>query len=213
MQVFVPFDARQPKTRLGGVLDADEREAFARAMLCDVIGALTGAGYTPTVLASAQCDFASDECVGLDDIPVRIDERPLTPAVNAVLTEHSPTAIVMADLPLLTPQTVDRLFTTTGEVVLAPGLGGGTNALVSRHPEFRVDYHDGSYRKHTDAAQACGAEPIAVDSFRCGIDVDEPTDLTEVLLHSDGNATRWLRTQGFRLATGDRGLRARRTSE
>ena len=40
MRVVVPFAAERPKTRLEGVLSPEERVAFARAMLADVLEAL-----------------------------------------------------------------------------------------------------------------------------------------------------------------------------
>lgn len=205
MRVVVPFDAREPNTRLEPVLDADERRAFAAAMLADVLAALRGVDrdLDVRVLATGPVEV---------DTEVTVDDRPLTPAVNAVLaTGEEPTAVVMADLPLLTPAAVERLLAAdprdgTGDpagVVLAPGLGGGTNALFARHPDFRADYHGVSYRDHREAAMAVGAEVRTVDSFRLALDVDDPADLAEVLLHSDGEAAAWLREAGFAISTGD----------
>jgi 2-phospho-L-lactate guanylyltransferase len=195
MRVFVPFDASDPQTRLSPVLDRDEREAFAAAMLADVLGAIRAAGHEPTVLAT---DPVERSCA------VRVDERPLTTAVNAVLDDaDEPIAVVMADLALATAESVSTLLDSPEEVVLAPGLGGGTNALVARHPDFRVDYHGGSYRKHCERARECGASLATVDSFRLAVDVDEPGDLPEVLLHGEGTAKQWLRDAGFRLDTTD----------
>lgn len=204
MDVVVPFDAREPKTRLAPVLDADERAAFARAMLGDVLDALDALdadapGATdrqPTVLANAPVDV---------DAPVTLDERPLTEAVNAALVERveEPVAVVMADLALATPRALGRLFAADADadVVIAPGRGGGTNALVVDHPDFRVDYHGASYRDHREIAAAAGASVAVVDSFRLATDVDEPDDLPEVPLHApeDGAARAWLREAGFEL--------------
>ena len=202
MQVFVPFDGQEPKTRLADVLAPEERRAFAQAMLQDVLCALRERDHEPTVLATTPVDI---------DAPVRLDDRNLTPAVNAVLAENTPVAVVMADLPLVTASSLSQLFGADGDIVLAPGLGGGTNALVARHSDFRVDYHGGSYRKHLTNAAACGASVTTVDSFRLGIDIDEPDDLGEVLLHSEGQTARWLRAVGFELGPGKRGLCAQRT--
>jgi len=202
MRVVVPYCVEEPKTRLSPLLDADERSSFARAMLDDVLAAVESAGGAPTVLATAPLDV---------DRPVRVDERPLSDAVNAVLAERSdPVAVAMADLALATPAALSRLFETDGEVVLAPGRGGGTNALVCRHPEFRVDYHGVSYRDHREACAAVGADAADVDSYRLGTDVDDPADLAEVLLHADGRAADWLRERGFAVAAGGGRVRARR---
>jgi len=197
MNVVVPYAASDPKTRLADVLDAGERAAFARAMLADVLAAVRAAGREPTVLATAAVDA---------DAPVTVDERPLTDAVNAVLAgADGPVAVVMADLPLATGPALERLFEVdaAADVALVPGRGGGTNAVLSRHPDFRVDYHGVSFRDHRRAARAAGADVAVVDSHRLSTDVDERADLVEVLLHGEGAAADWLRDAGFELATDD----------
>jgi len=197
MRAVVPFDAADPKTRLADVFSPAERRAFAAAMLDDVLDALASAGADPTVLATEHVDV---------DAPVTVDERALTPAVNGVLADSDdPVAVVMADLALATPTACRRLFEAPGDVVLAPGRGGGTNALVARHPEFRVDYHGVSLRDHRRGARAVGASVSEVDSHRLATDVDERADLAEVLLHGEGRAVEWLQDVGFALSvTGGR---------
>ncbi|WP_440007748.1 2-phospho-L-lactate guanylyltransferase [Halomicrococcus sp. SG-WS-1] len=203
MQVVVPFAPGEPKTRLAEALAADERRAFAQTMLRDVLDAVRATGREPTVLSTQPVDV---------DAPVTVDPRPLTPAVNEVLGDGA-TAVVMADLALATPDALERLFSADGDVVLAPGRGGGTNALVARHPEFRVDYHGTSYLDHREAARAAGASVIEVDSFRLATDVDESADLAEVLLHADGRARDWLADAGFGLSVTDGRVEARRGEE
>ena len=202
MRVVVPFAARSPKTRLAPVLGDDERREFARARLDDVLAAVRDAGETPEVLATAPLDV---------DAAVTVDDRPLTPAVDAVIDESTPVAVVMADLALATGESLRRLLAADGEVVAAPGRGGGTNALVVRNGDFHVDYHGASIRDHRRIAREVGAELVEVDSMRLATDVDESSDLVEVLLHGDGEAATWLREAGFALdADGGRvGLRRR----
>lgn len=197
MRVVVPFSTEQPKTRLDPVLDTGERISFARAMLDDVLDALGSLDHDPRVVATAQVDC---------DVPVTVDDRPLTDAVNDTLptdSDDDPVAVVMADLALATPDALARLFEPDDDVVLAPGRGGGTNALVARHPDFRVDYHGASIRDHRAIARDAGLDLAEVDSFRLSTDVDEPEDLVEVLLHSDGRSASWLRDAGFTVTTTD----------
>lgn len=201
MRVVVPVAAERPKTRLADVLNGEERVAFAMAMLEDVLRAVREAGGDPEVLATAPVEV---------DAPVTVDERPLTTAVNAALDEDVPIAVVMADLPLATPDALEALFETPGDVAIAPGRGGGTNALVVRHPDFRADYHGGSFLKHRAAASECGTVSV-VDSHRLATDIDEPADLVELLIHGDGAAAEWLREAGFSLdrSSGRVGLERR----
>ena len=196
MRVIVPYAVESPKTRLGSILTPAERDSFARVMLEDVLESLRTAGLDPDVLATAP--------IGID-APVTVDERSLTPAVNAILDDGDPLGVVMADLPLATPAALDRLFQASGEVVLAPGRAGGTNAFVARHPSFRVDYHGTSFLDHLSIAHEIGAAVSVVDSHRLSTDIDEPSDLVELLIHGEGASATWLREAGFRLdRSGDR---------
>ena len=210
MDVIVPFSTDRPKSRLSDVLTPEERRQFAQAMLRDVLDAVVAAGSEPCILATGAVDADLPH-------PVVIDDRPLTTAVNDVLgsrlsggseTESpsdasEPVAIVMADLALATPETLDRLFNAgeRADVAIAPGRGGGTNALVVGHPAFRVDYHGASYVDHRRIAEETDASVDVVDSHRLATDVDEPSDLAELLIHGDGAATRWLEKAGFTLDT------------
>lgn len=193
MRVLVPFDSRDPNTRLSPVLDADERREFATVMREHVVTTVRTAGHEPELLVTESVEA---------DCPVRVDDRPLSVAVNDVLAAASgPVAVVMADLALATADAIGTLFEPAADIVLAPGLGGGTNGLVVRHRDFRVDYHGDSYRTHRREAEQCGGSVGTVDSFRLAVDIDEPDDLRELLLHGHGDAPSWLRTAGFELET------------
>lgn len=187
LQVIVPYTFRDPKSRLASLLSTEERRDFARIMLEDVLAAIAEVGHPPTVLAPP----------GLTDIsaPIIEDERPLTPAVNAIL--EPPTAVIMADLPLLTPGTIRDAFDQPGDVVIGPGRGGGTNLLVVRDDAFEVDFHGHSLADHRRIASTAGLTVTEVDSHRVSADVDEPADLVEVLLHGSGTSPEWLREHGF----------------
>ena len=233
MRVVVPFDEATPKTRLSDTLTESDRRGFARAMLGDVLGAVgaaAGRDDTPavdrvTVLSTAPLPPPSTLVEGhhdghrersddgaTDDAPapeVVVDERALTPAVNDALAAPGATAVVMADLALVTPDAVARLLADGADaegresVTLVPGRGGGTNALVARHPDFRVDYHGVSFRDHRQRVREAGAALRRVDSFRLSTDVDERADLPEVLLHGGPRSRGWLRRAGFDLAVSE----------
>lgn len=205
---------------LADVLDAvraagGRPEVLASAPLdADVYAAATATGDATADDDSTTVDDATasgdetttDGATDTDDtavVPVTVDDRPLSVAVNAALDEGLPAAVVMADLALATPAALAALFETDGDVVIAAGRGGGTNALVVRHPGFAVDYHGVSFRDHVAAAEAVGASVATVDSFRLGVDVDDPADLLDALVHGEGAAADWLRDAGFRVAVED----------
>ena len=210
MHVVVPFAATDPKTRLASVLTSAERSTLARAMLADVLTAIVEAGAEPTVVSTAPLDLdtLSLERRVFEAVSVAIDDRPLTTAVNARLpTSHdeAATAVVMADLALATPETLERLFSHETGVAIAPGRSGGTNAVVVSHPDFRVDYHGASYLDHCEIARDVGTRLETVDSFRLSTDIDEPDDLAEILIHGmdTDRAFACLREFGFTLETRD----------
>lgn len=203
MRVVVPFAVATPKTRLSETLTKSERREFARAMLSDILEAIAETGQTPEVLATEPIDLTH---------PVIVDDDPLTPAVNHVLERtDEPVAILMADLALATPRSLNRFFNTRGGVVLAPGRGGGTNGIIARHGDFRVDYHGTSFFDHLANARAVGATVSIVDSFRLAIDIDEQSDLVELLIHGDGAAREWLVQSGFELDETDGRVSVSRT--
>ncbi|MFP4531018.1 MAG: 2-phospho-L-lactate guanylyltransferase [Halodesulfurarchaeum sp.] len=195
MRAVIPFDATTPKKRLAPVLVADERLAFALAMLKDVLAAVSQGPFEPEVHSTASLP---------DSIaaPVSVDDRPLDAVITDAIATETPVAVVMADLPLLSPGTLSRLRETAGDVVLAPGRGGGTNAMVVRDSAFETDYHGASIRDHRRIAAERGLTVAEIDSFRLGADVDEPADLLEVLLHAAGESAAWLESAGFRIETG-----------
>ena len=204
MRVVIPYTDRDPKSRLAPVLSTAERRAFARTMLRDVIETVRNAGHNPELLVPEPID-GTDVASAVGDIPTTVDDRALTPAVDAALDRVgervAELGVMMADLPLATPTALRRLAAVGGDVVIAPGRGGGTNALVVRDPAFPVDYHGASFRDHREAAAAAGLSVGVVDSMRLATDVDEPADLAEVLLHGEGRAREWLVDAGVELDT------------
>lgn len=205
MKVLIPFDGRNPKTRLSNTLTLEERREFSNAMLRDVLDAIPSESLDVEVVTTEPFDL---------ELPVETTKssEPLTSVVNEYIDSTVPIAIVMADLPLLQTEQIDRLLEPSADVVLAPGVGGGTNALVVRDDSFSVDYHGVSVRDHQRIARNRGLSTTKIDSFRLALDVDEPADLVEVLLHSSGSASDWLESNGFVIAKpGGRPTVARKT--
>ena len=190
----IPFRPIDPKTRLAGLLSQDEREAFARAMLADVVEAVRGAGFEPLLLCTSAFD-----CPGVE---VRVEACGLSDALNALLpTLEAPVLVIMADLPLATPDAIGRLGSANVDVAIAPGRGGGTNALFIREPaRFHVDYYECSVRKHLAIAHEAGLSATCIDSFRLYLDLDEEEDLVDLLIHGAGRARACLDELGIRLA-------------
>jgi len=191
---FIPFKPVNPKTRLSCVLEKEEREAFARMMLADVVEAVSGAGCMPKII--------STEPYACRGTTVEVIPGGLNETLNALLAgQKGPVLIIMADLPLATPQAVMQLISSRREIAIAPGRGGGTNAIyLSKGSSYRVDYYGASFLKHAAIAQERGLTCEVIDSFRLHTDVDEKEDLVELLIHGRGRSRQYLESLGFSLS-------------
>ena len=188
---LIPFKPAGPKSRLSSVLSQEEREAFARAMLEDVIAAAKDANCSPVIVATELFDS--------EDVQVTIADKDLSGALNEVLSQAAgPVLILMADLPLANGPALKRVVTTTSDIGIVPGRGGGTNAIFVRDPaKFHVDYYGMSFLKHTKIAQESGLSFEVIDSFLLHTDIDEEEDLVELLTHGTGASRKSLEALGF----------------
>jgi 2-phospho-L-lactate guanylyltransferase len=195
VHAVIPFKPVNPKTRLSSLLGREEREDFARAMLTDVVGAIQNSGVVPTILSTHPFTWS--------DVEVQVIAAGLNDALNTYFKQHrDPLLLVMADLPLATPESLCRVMSTTSDIGIVPGRGGGTNVLFLKDPlRFRADFYGASYLKHWQIAGEFGCSIESIDSFRLHTDVDEREDLVEVLLHNSGRSREFLESRGFSLET------------
>ena len=172
----------------------EEREELAEAMLNDVVTALINAGCSPFILSTVPLHCARAE--------VKVCDRELNSALNTLLESTSgPLLIIMADLPLVTPEVIRRLISTPCDIAFGPGRGGGTNAIfIQDRSRFHVDYYGASYLKHRRIAEEAGLSCDIIDSYRLHTDVDEEDDLVELFIHGEGNAAAFLKKCGFVLS-------------
>ena len=193
-RTVVPFRPVNPKTRLSGVLSEEERSSFANAMLTDVITAVRACGSPVTLLST---DPYTCPQADVSVVPLGLNE-----ALNAFLAQcDEPVLIVMSDLPLVTKETLLRVCSTSSDIAIVPGLGGGTNILFIRNPkQYHVQYYGFSFKTHCDIAAACGQTVEVIDSMRLSTDVDEPADLVELMIHGNGESKAWLDAHGFALS-------------
>ncbi len=189
MKAVIPFKLRNPKSRLSSLLSLEERVELAKAMLMDVLDVVSEFADEIIVLAppNTEIDF---------DVRVEEDERDLDSAINSRISKD--TAVIMADLPLLNFETLERFLECEGDVVIAPGRKGGTNMLLVRDERFRVSYHYGSFFKHVSIAEKLGLKWTVFDSFYASLDIDDESDLLELLMHGKGKRSwKFLREIGF----------------
>jgi len=182
MKAIIPFKKKNAKSRLSPLLSRSEREMLAERMLEDVIGALEG-----SVVEGHEV----------------LTEGSLNEAINgAIHGTKEPVLVIMPDLPLIQPRHVNEMVSANADVVIAPGRGGGTNALFLQEPQrFGVDYSKSSFLNHLRIARDANMSVCIYDSFFVSTDMDEPGDLVELLIHGKGAAALYLHEIGVVLST------------
>jgi 2-phospho-L-lactate guanylyltransferase len=190
---LIPYKPVNPKTRLSSILDQAEREAFARAMLQDVITSIIDANCTPVIV--------STELYDSEDVQITIPDADLNSSLNQVIPDcEGPLLILMADLPLADRASILRVTGTASDMAIVPGRGGGTNVIFIKDTKrFHVDYYGMSFSKHMKISQDAGLSCEVIDSFRLYTDIDEEDDLAELLIHSTGKSRAYLEELGITL--------------
>jgi 2-phospho-L-lactate/phosphoenolpyruvate guanylyltransferase len=196
MKAVIPYKKARAKSRLSPVLSQEEREEFVELMLNHVISVVKEAGIETI-------DVISPSIYGLESmkiVRVLLDKDDLNEALNRYLEQaEEPVLIVMADLPLLSPDHIKEIISTKNDVCIAPGKGGGTNVLFIKNPfKYRVKYYGSSFLTHYLEAVESGQNIEVYDSFLASTDIDEPEDLVELLIHGRGAAKDYI-GQKFKL--------------
>jgi 2-phospho-L-lactate guanylyltransferase len=204
-KAIIPFKKERAKSRLGGVLSEKEREEFAVRMLGDVLVALSESEIEEVEIIStcSEEQIKEDLNRGLKlnleleselksdlnlKLTVREDGRGLNEVLNEeIKDEKEPVLIIMADVPLTTPESINEIISREEDVVITPGREGGTNALFLRKPyKFAVSYYGISCLKHIETAKRRDLSYAIHDSFFISTDIDEVDDLIELLIHGGG---------------------------
>jgi 2-phospho-L-lactate guanylyltransferase len=182
------------KQRLIPLLSSHERQALARAMLEDVLSALTRA---PSLAGVAVITGDADASALAHAAGVRVIADSDNVGTSAAVTiaakhledmGHTDMLVIPADVPLITPADVETLIAAhqvAPSITLVPATAdGGTNALACS-PLRAVPFAFGedSLRQHRDAARARGIEPLILTLERIGHDLDRPDDVASFLQH------------------------------
>jgi 2-phospho-L-lactate guanylyltransferase len=188
------------KTRLASALAPAERAALTLAMLEDVLDAcLAQAGWETWVVSGAPEALDVSQRRGVRTMAESGSSlHEAVRQVEAELREHADLpkirdaqggragdelAIVLADLPLLTPEALARALALPGAVIAAPAESdGGTNLLVRRPPTaIAARFGRSSYKRHREGAYRRGLTFREARSPELGFDLDRPADLLTLL--------------------------------
>ena len=186
------------KSRLLSQLDRPEREAFALAMLEDVIAALLGAESVDRTVV-----VTPDESVGLAaraagaEALVR-DDPGLNPALDTAArvlgAGDAPLLVVLGDVAGAIASDIDSLAALLEEpgVALAPSSDGGTSALLrSPHDVIPSCFGADSAQRHREAAQRRGVACHEAALPSLALDLDLPEDVEQFLgTNGGGQQTR-----------------------
>jgi 2-phospho-L-lactate/phosphoenolpyruvate guanylyltransferase len=169
------------KSRLSGVLTADERSALMLELLEGVLAAAEEADLGPITIVTGET-AVPDGFGRFDDRGLAWNDA-LAAAMQEAVSEPIAT-VVSADLPRVTAEDIQALVAATPDrgMAIARALDGGTNA-VSMRPPGAVVTHFGepqSSAVHAQATAAAGLAARIVDLPGLAFDVDTPADLVEL---------------------------------
>lgn len=158
------------KSRLGEVLDAEQRHALALRLLTRVIDACQGAGLEVAIVSSDPMAYIAARELGT----VVVDDggEDLSGSVRrglAAYPDAETVVVIAADLPYVETDDIEALLAAAEPLAIAPSPDGRTNAVAARPPAaFDPSYGPGSAARH-------GGVPV----IRPGLarDLDTPADL------------------------------------
>jgi len=195
--VAIPVKAlAKAKSRLAPVLSPLERAALTLAMLEDVLDAALSMSAWETWVVSPD-EVVLEIAVRRRARPVPERKPPLSAAIRQVEDEAeerdaSALAVLLGDLPLLTPGELAEALRTLGPVVAAPSTErDGTNLLVRRPPRVMpARFGKDSFRKHIEGARTRGLPVAVADAPGLVFDLDLPADVATLLRSPSGGRTR-----------------------
>ena len=195
--VAVPVKSlSRAKTRLSPALTGLERGALTLAMLEDVLdAALSVPGWETWVISPDE--VALEVAAGRGAKPIPEAKPPLANAIRQVEAMAkqdgaSALAVLPADVPLVTVDTLHEALRTLGAVVLARSADGSGTSLLLRRPPRAIPARFGpdSFRRHLDLAAERGLPVSVVERRELSFDVDRPGDILTLLADGRRGRTR-----------------------
>jgi 2-phospho-L-lactate guanylyltransferase len=213
------------KQRLLAVLDRPQRAALAKAMLADVLGAVTDTGEIERVIvvtAEGRAERIALSHARRVQTPIEVLQEPgdrghpeaaTLGIIRAMALDAGCVALLPGDCPLLDSDELDAALERMhpARVAVVPDRHDtGTNALLMSPPDaIGPAFGPGSRERHTDRSERAGHEVAVEPLASLSLDVDTPEDLEAMaaLLQSDPErapATAAELARLGRIATGSR---------
>lgn len=185
------------KSKLGKVLNFNERKELVLCMLEDVIKAVRYAGIPLFVVSPDEevLKFVEEKgCKGVKDTGIGLNEAFELGRREVMNQGFDSVLLLPADLPLLRAWEVQKILEMGADekfVVLSPTQRGGTGALYLRPPTLiPLRFEGESFSSHFQEALRAGVKPRIFESMGTRMDLDEPEDIPRVLLLADGTRTK-----------------------
>lgn len=176
------------KSRLGEVLDAEERLDLAVRLLRATLAATTGSDRIAETLVVTPDDAVRRVATEVGARPIRQRETGLNRGIDlgreeAVAAGADAVLILPIDLPDVSTDAVEQVLATLDRshrplvAIVADRHGRGTNALLLAPPDAIDTCFGGDSRAaHVGAAREAGAELVELDG-PLRLDLDTPEDL------------------------------------
>ncbi|PYX74915.1 MAG: 2-phospho-L-lactate guanylyltransferase [Acidobacteria bacterium] len=190
--ILVPIkNTASAKQRLASVLDQSARTQLAQEMLTDVlttlhdwknrpkVGIVTSDPYTMKLAAEYRFEVIPDP-----DNPGETGAIEMATQICMERGEKS-TLVIPADIPLIESWELEEIYKhapAEGSVLVPAGDGRGTNAAFRRPANlFPLRFGNDSFKPHHAAAQATGKPCVVLNLPGIAVDVDNPSDLRQLL--------------------------------
>lgn len=184
-------DLETAKQRLVAVLEREERRALARAMLADVLGALTGARLDAVLVVTRDPEviaLAREFSVSILRETVNRGHTEAVALAQGVAVERGARRFltIPGDVPEVTPEEITMLVETAPRApsaVFVPSRSGfGTNGALLTPPDvMALKFGEPSFANHLIAARRRGLDPLVREFPGLGLDIDAPEDLRSLL--------------------------------
>ena len=204
--ILVPVkNLENAKQRLAFVLDQGTRTELAQAMLHDVLDALAACSSNSEVSLVTSDPFALDlaQAFSFQVIPDAAN-RSETDAIEMAtqLCESRGvlnTLVIPADIPLIQPAEVTAILQAApekGSVLVPAADGRGTNAIFRRPAAlFPLRFGNDSFKPHLASARATGKPCVVLSLPGIALDIDNPSDLLQLIEFPGENRTQRLARQ------------------
>jgi 2-phospho-L-lactate/phosphoenolpyruvate guanylyltransferase len=190
--ILVPVkNLSSAKRRLASVLDQPARTALAQTMLHDVLTTLHGWKDRPPVALVTSDPYAvrlggeyEFEIIPDPDNPGETGAIEMATQI-CVKRGTDSTLVIPADIPLIQAWELEEILKhapAEGSVLVPAADGRGTNAAFRRPANlFPLRFGNDSFKPHHAAAKATGKPCVVLKLSGIAVDVDNPSDLQELI--------------------------------